>query len=165
MEDASHSTPSGSPTAGGEVQDIFYDDDGIDDDDERYIQLDPNFAQELYWSNHPGDLAIQTYFRPTQPNLETDYNIPGLRPVLREPDGFHRFLLKDPQDRFYIWDEDDHLWWVMEEGVDEQGTLEEKVDYVMCRYGALHVEPVYQDYHPADDTVKVEMFRKNGSRY
>ena len=116
-----------------------------------YVRLDEEYVESVCWSNDPGDLALETYFNPAAPNLETDYHIKGLQPVLRESEGTYRFILKDEKDRLYVWDEDGHMFWVKNKALEKEFTMEDKVDYIICRLGYLQVEPVFQDYHPADD--------------
>jgi len=108
---------------------------------------------------------LETYFLPTPPNLATDYNIKGLKPILRENDGFYRFILTDKQSRLYVWDEDGYLFWVKDEELESLMSVEEKVDFVLCGLGCLEVEPVYRDYHPAEDYANLKEMREKVSRY
>lgn len=130
-----------------------------------YVRLDPEYARTLCWSNNPDDLALQTYFNPEEPNLDTNYNIQGLVPVLREDEGLYRFVLKDKKGRFYIWDEDGHLLWVKSKKIEELASNEDKIEFVICSLGCLDVEPVYRDYHPAEDYVNLEEMRAKRSKY
>ncbi|KAF2833280.1 hypothetical protein CC86DRAFT_461683 [Ophiobolus disseminans] len=130
-----------------------------------YVRLDEEYAQSVRWSKNPGDLALETYFNTTKPNLETDYNVKGLRPVLLQNDGFYRFILKDEQDHFYVWDEDSLLFWVKDEEIEKPMSLEDKVDFVLCGLGCLEVEPVYRNHHPTEDSANLKEIREKISSY
>jgi len=70
---------------------------------------------------------MNTYFRPETPNLSSDFIVDGLRPVLRELEATERFILKDSQNRFYLWDEwDGRLFWVSDPDVNELPTLRKR---------------------------------------
>jgi len=69
---------------------------------QNYVDLGPKFAKDFTWSNDPNDLMLVTYFGQNEPNLATDFNIDGLKPIVREKDG-DTFLLVDAQNRYYIW--------------------------------------------------------------
>ena len=117
-----------------------------------YVPLDSDYAHSVSWSNDPGHLALQTYFNPNKPNLGGDFLVHGLRPILREDEEPYRFILKDNKDRYYVWNEfDGRLFWVRHAELEEMTGLEDKVDFVLCGLGALEVEPVYRDKHPAED--------------
>lgn len=123
-----------------------------------YVQLDSDYTNSLCWSNDPGQLSLQTYFDPDKPNLSSDFNVPGLSPILREYGGRHRFILKGSKGRFYVWNEwSGRLFWVRHKEIEELDSLEDKVNFVLCRLGGLEVEPVFHTYHPADDPKLPEM--------
>jgi len=116
-----------------------------------YLHLPTAYTQDLTWSNDPEDLALQTYFNPKKPNLGGSFGVKGLQPVLREKEGSHRFLLKDDQDRFYMYEEwDSFLYWVHSEELEELDTYQAKVDWILCELGGLDMKPVFRGKHPAD---------------
>jgi hypothetical protein len=81
-----------------------------------YVKLDPEYMRTISWSNDPGDLALQTYFVLSKPNLEGDFKVKGLKSVLWENEGRYKFIMTDEKDRRYVWEEDDvHLFWVKDE--------------------------------------------------
>jgi hypothetical protein len=85
------------------------------------------------------------------PHLGGDFGVKGLEPVLREKQGLNRFLLKDEQDRFYVYEEwDGFLYWVKAEELGDFNTYEEKVRWILCELGTLETEPVFRGKHPAD---------------
>ncbi|KAE8842686.1 hypothetical protein PTNB73_00738 [Pyrenophora teres f. teres] len=132
---------------------------------ELFLKLRDDYTNGLTWSNHPRDLAITTYFDPKKElTLGDDFNIEGLRPVLREESPLDRFLLVDNVMRWYIFDQgSDRLRWINGEDLDECETNEEKADFIVCELGNLCVQPVSSDHHPAenrgleDDIVPVEI--------
>jgi hypothetical protein len=68
-----------------------------------YVPLDPEFMKYMCWSNHPNDLELAVYFNKLTPNLSTDYNVEGLKPVVKEKRSY-RFILRDAKQRYYLWD-------------------------------------------------------------
>jgi hypothetical protein len=52
--------------------------------DLSYVSLKPAYLKRICWSTDPRDLASQTYFNLTRPNLSRDFNVEGLQPILRE---------------------------------------------------------------------------------
>lgn len=83
-----------------------------------YVKLKPSYAQDLTWSNDPGDLDLYGAFRKGKPNLASDFRVKGLRPILKEKDG-DWYLLMDAKD-YYLWDPwDGHLLRVSDEIVNE----------------------------------------------
>jgi hypothetical protein len=119
---------------------------------ERYLPLDSDFTDYLAWTNDPDDLAIETYFDPDKEiNLGRMFNIPGLRPVLKEEDVPDNFILTDDEQRWYLFDEyRRRLLWVKNEELDELEFDEEKADFILCGCGILETEAVYMDFHPAN---------------
>lgn len=63
----------------------------------RYIKLDPEFHKHLVWSTDPRDLGLHGTFSEDNPNLSSDFNMQGLKPILKE-DGGNRWILKDTQE-------------------------------------------------------------------
>ncbi|KAF2131647.1 hypothetical protein P153DRAFT_394963 [Dothidotthia symphoricarpi CBS 119687] len=126
----------------------------------QYVRLSPLNARMFTWSNDPDDLSLDTYFNPLKPNLPDEYNIQGLLPVLREPKGAQRFLLRDARDRFYLFDEfEGELWWVKFRPGEETECLEEVWEKCMWILGEVSMcnvcsEAVFWDYNPADDVGK-----------
>jgi hypothetical protein len=44
-------------------------------------------------------------------------------------------------------------------------SVKEKVCFIICGLGYLEVEPVYMDYHPAEDLERLPEIRARRSRY
>lgn len=123
----------------------------MDKDEVPYFQLPPEFTLGLVWSNHPGDLQLQTYFNPKKPHLGSDFGVEGLQPVLREMEGDYRFILTDSKGRFYLYEEwDGFLYWVKSRELEYMDTDVQKVDYIVCAIGDLDTERVFRGNHPAD---------------
>jgi len=99
-----------------------------------------------------------------KPNLETEFNVKGLRPILRGNEGFYRFIFTDDERRMYVWDEDGDLFWVKDEELERISSMEDKVDLVLRGLGCLEVEAVYRDIHPAEDFANLDDIRKKISR-
>ncbi|KAF1911802.1 hypothetical protein BDU57DRAFT_523811 [Ampelomyces quisqualis] len=68
-----------------------------------YVALDPEYLENLCWSNNPDDLYLETYFHPDKPNVANSYNVEGLKPVVRDTNTDF-FILQDVEDRFYLWE-------------------------------------------------------------
>jgi hypothetical protein len=93
---------------------------------ESYVDLGPKFSKDLTWSNDPSDLMLETYFDQDEPNLATDFNIDGLKPIIRQKGG-NTFLLVDAQNRYYIWNRwDEDLF-----RLQDLGNGKEHVDHVV----------------------------------
>ncbi|KAF2833279.1 hypothetical protein CC86DRAFT_399911 [Ophiobolus disseminans] len=135
------------------------------DNDLLCVPLEDDFVDSLCWSNDPGHLALETYFDPKKPSLAGDFQVDGLRPVIREDHDRHRFILMDNKNRFYVWTEwDGRLFWVRHAEIEHLTTVEEKVEFILGTLGYLEVEPVYHTKHPADDP-ELETIRKAFPKY
>jgi hypothetical protein len=75
----------------------------IADNSLPYVPLSPKFMDYLCWSNDPDDMYLETYFDKSKPNLSNDYEVVDLKPVVKEISK-DRFILRDPRERFYLWD-------------------------------------------------------------
>jgi hypothetical protein len=108
---------------------------------------------------------LPTYFDPDKPNLASDFQVPGLLPILREEGGFDRFILTDAKKRFYVLDEwDGRLFWVRHKEIEYFSIIEEQVDFVIGGLGGLEVEPVSCTRHPAESS-NLETLRRSRPRY
>jgi hypothetical protein len=56
----------------------------------------------LAWSNDPRNLELEVAFSETKPNLSSDFDVPGLRPIIKEEDGGDQWLLQDAEGKFYL---------------------------------------------------------------
>lgn len=57
----------------------------------------------LTWSNDPCDLDLNGAFSEVRPNLSSDFNIEGVRPVLKEKTKDDRpWILQDAEGSFYL---------------------------------------------------------------
>jgi hypothetical protein len=65
----------------------------------------------------------------------------------------------------YIWDEDGYLTWVKDEEFESITSMEDKVEFVLCRLGCLEVEPAHRDHHPAEDINNLKEIRERISRF
>jgi hypothetical protein len=68
-----------------------------DTHDTRFIKLDPKFTKKLTWSNDLRELDLYGAFKEGKPNLSSDFNVPGLRPILKEKHGDELWILQDTQ--------------------------------------------------------------------
>ncbi|KAF1840930.1 uncharacterized protein K460DRAFT_359473 [Cucurbitaria berberidis CBS 394.84] len=68
-----------------------------------YVALDPEAMKWLPWSNDPANLYLSVYFNATVPNLSAEFNVGGLRPVVKEDDS-DMFILQDAKNYFYFWE-------------------------------------------------------------
>jgi hypothetical protein len=69
----------------------------------RYVKLDPGYTQSLTSSNEPRDLDLYGAFGEDKPNLSSDFNVKGLRPILKEKEG-DMYMLRDASGLYYLWD-------------------------------------------------------------
>lgn len=96
-------------------------------------QTRPSYTCYHTWTNEPRDLDLYGDFSAKEPNLSTDFNVPGLKPIIKESDG-DMFLLTDSGGKLYVWDPwDGHLLkledrWTNREGMKK---MEDKVDNVL----------------------------------
>lgn len=74
-------------------------------------------------------------------------------------------MLTDDKGRMYIWDEDGYMVWAKDEELEGMTDVEEKVEWVLSELWGLEVEPVWRDYHPAEDTDNLKEMREGVSRY
>lgn len=96
--------------------------------DPRYIKLDSGYTQYATWSNDPRDLDLYRAFRAEGPNLSTDFNVDGLKPILRKKDR-ELYLMKDAKDMYYLWNLwDGHLLKVSSEFATEDNLDEDDGD-------------------------------------
>jgi hypothetical protein len=64
--------------------------------EERYMKPKPEYTRYLTWSNDPRDFDFNVHFCEDPPNLSSEFEVDGLRPIVREPpeDG-NTILMKD----------------------------------------------------------------------
>jgi hypothetical protein len=94
---------------------------------ELWLRLKSEYTAPLCWTNDPRHLKIDTYFDPDKINIGDNFNIEGLRPVLREDDNEYNFILEDADGRWYLWEEyDGLLLWIKSEELKALKTDEER---------------------------------------
>lgn len=69
----------------------------------RYIKFDSFYTQSLTWSNEPHHSDLYEAFDEEEHNFFSDFNVQGLRPMLKEKEG-EMYLLKDVSDLYSLWD-------------------------------------------------------------
>lgn len=99
----------------------------------RYVKLDPDYYLYHTWSNSPQDLDLDGVFSIEAPNLASDFNVKGLKLIMKDSD-CDMFLLTDADGKFYLWDPwDGHLLraadkWTVKEGMVE---IEDQVHNIL----------------------------------
>ncbi|KAF1911801.1 hypothetical protein BDU57DRAFT_523808 [Ampelomyces quisqualis] len=69
----------------------------------RYIKLRSEYTDSLSWTNDPRDLDLDGAFNELKPNLSNDFNVPGLRPILKDKYGDEMWILRDDAGVYYLW--------------------------------------------------------------
>jgi hypothetical protein len=100
-------------------------------------------------------LAPHGSFSKDEPNLSSDFNMKGLRPIVRQKDG-DTFILQDLRGIYYLWDPcDSHLLKVVEKWT-IGGGLNEVEDVVRNIIGHFYwvreeATKVFRRYHQATE--------------
>ncbi|KAA8895543.1 hypothetical protein FN846DRAFT_969081 [Sphaerosporella brunnea] len=95
----------------------------------QYVDLGKDFSKDLDWTNDPSDLYLDTYFDPAKPNLGKDFQIVGLKPVIKQKEG-ETFLLQDGNGRFYVWNEYEGGMYRFEKALKVQDAVNEVLEGV-----------------------------------
>jgi hypothetical protein len=123
----------------------------IADNSPPYVPLSPKFMDYLCWSNDPDDLYLETYFDKFKPNLSNDYEVVDLKPVVKEISK-DRFILRDPRERFYLWNAwDSELLRVPNEYTEGFVSTEEIVDNIIMYKSYIEEEAIAVWRNKKDD--------------
>jgi hypothetical protein len=116
----------------------------------RFIKLDPMFTKKLTWSNDPRELDLYGAFKEGKPNLSSDFNVPGLRPILKEKHGDELWILQDTYGVYYLWYMwEGHLTRITEEYTQgpELSSVEDVIHNILCNLSWVEDDAVtvYKD--------------------